>query len=183
MEVLEAIKTRRSIRHYKLDGVPDESLWQVLEAARWAPSWANTQCWHFVVVRDPSIKARIVELLRGNRAAQAVDEAPIVIVLVAQVGRSGFSGGVPATDKGEYWYMFDSALAMQNLILAAHALGLGTVIIGKFDTKEVEKLLGVPSGFRVVTMTPLGYPAENPSPRPRLDTSALVSFDKFELSV
>jgi len=79
--------------------------------------------------------------------------------------------------------MFDSALAMQNLILAAHALGLGTVIIGKFDTKEAEKLLGVPSGFRVVTMTPLGYLAENPLPRPRLDTSALVSFDKFELSV
>lgn len=179
MEVLEAITARRSIRRYLPDEVTDENLRFVLEAARWAPSWSNTQCWRFVVVKDPVIKARLAEILHGNRSAGAVAEAPLVIVLVAQLGKSGFSGGAAATDKGEHWYMFDAALAMQNLVLEAYSLGLGTVIIGKFDAQEVARLLQVAPGFCVVAMTPLGYPAEDPPPRPRLEIQTLVSFDRF----
>ena len=133
MEALEAIKTRRSIRKYKTTPIDNNTLEQVLEATRWAPSWANTQCWRFILVRDVTIKDELANALIStktnahNPATDAIRNAPIVIVACAEIGRSGCYHGEPTTDKGVYWYMFDVALAMQNLALAAHALGLGTV--------------------------------------------------------
>jgi nitroreductase len=188
MEVLEAIKNRRSIRKYKPTAVDDRTIETVLEAARWAPSWANSQCWRLVVVRDAEIKDKLAETLFGasadrpNRAAEAMRQAPMAIVVCAELGRSGYSTrepGKPLTDKGESWYMFDTALAMQNLTLAAHASGLGTVIIGSFDAKKVAAILGVPDGFCVVSLTPLGYPDEEPPTRPRKELSEIVFYDKF----
>ena len=182
MEVLEAIKTRRSIRKYKATPVDDKTLELVLEAARWAPSWANSQCWRFVVVRDPGIKAELVNMAGDdNPASDAIRNAPIVIVACAELGKAGYKGGEPMSDLGD-WYMFDVALAMQNLVLAAHALGLGTVHVGlHFDSKRVARILGIPEGFRAVEMTPLGYPDQEPKARPRKELSELVFYDKFGL--
>ncbi len=188
MEVLEAIKTRRSIRHQKTDPVDDETVQKVLEAARWAPSWANTQCWRFIVVRDSSIKAELASSLHtikrdgdisDNPAAKAFLQAPVVIAVCAELGRSGCRrDGTPTTDKGD-WYMFDTALAMQNLVLAAHALGLGTVIIGAFDAKKAAEILEVPEGYCVVAMTPLGYPEREGRVTPRKELSEIVFYDKY----
>jgi len=86
---------------------------------------------------------------------------------------------VPATDKGDYWFMFDVALAMQNLALAAHSLGLGTVHVGLFDAQKVATILGVPDGFCVVSITPVGYPDEKPSAKQRKGLSEIVFHDKF----
>jgi nitroreductase len=188
MEVLEAIKSRRSIRRYKSNPVDDKTLELVLEAARWAPSWANSQCWRFVVVRDSKVKDKLADTLIGvsdrpNRAAEAVGNAPLVIVACAELGKSGYSvqePKEPVTDKGD-WFMFDVALAMQNLTLAAHSLGLGTVHIGAFDAKQVASILVVPEGFSVVSMTPLGYPDEEPKVRPRKELSEIVFYDKYDL--
>jgi nitroreductase len=185
MEVLEAIKTRRSIRKYKATPVDDKTIELVLEAARWAPSWANTQCWRFVVVRDSNIKAELAQALLGkvsdapNAATDAVKNAPVVIVACAELGKSGYDEGELATDKSDWWYMFDVALAMQNLVLAAHSLGLGTVYIGLFDAKKVASILEVPPGFCVVAMTPLGYPDQEPKPRPRKELPEIVFYDKY----
>jgi len=189
MEILEAIKTRRSIRRYKATPVDDRTIELVLEAAHWAPSWANTQCWRFIVVRDSKIKDKLADTLiavsdRPNRAADAIRNAPVAIVACAELGKSGYfygrQPGEPATDKGD-WYMFDVALAMQNLTLAAHSLGLGTVHVGAFDAKKAATILGVPQGFCVVEMTPLGYPDEEPPIRPRQELSEIVSYDKYGL--
>lgn len=159
MDVIEAIRTRRSIRQYKPTPVSDKDLATVLEAARWAPSWANTQCTRFVVVRDNQTKTKLVEALAPNNpATAAITIAPIIIVACAELKKSGCKGGQVMTDKGD-WFMFDVALAMQNLILAAHALGLGTVHVGLFDAAKVARILNVPDGFAVVEMTPLGVPA------------------------
>lgn len=189
MEVLEAIKTRRTIRQQKTDPIDNETLQKILEAARWAPSWGNSQCWRFIVVRDSSIKAQVADTLSkrkrpdgtisNNAAAKAVVEAPVLIVICAETGRAGCRDGVPTTDKGGYWYMFDVALAMQNLVLAAHALGVGTVIVGAFDAKKAAEVLGVPEGFCVVTMTPLGFPAQAGIIPPRKELSEIVFHDKF----
>jgi len=188
MEVLEAIKTRRSIRKYKPTPVDDKTIELVLEAARWAPSWANTQCWRFIVVRDSNIKAELANsLIKAERegklvdnpATEAIRNAPVVIVACAELGRSGYKEGEPATDKGDYWYMFDVALAMQNLVLAAHSLGLGTVYIGRFDAQRAASILRVPQGFCVVAMTPLGYPEGEPQLRPRKELSEIICYDKF----
>ncbi len=188
MEVLEAIKTRRSIRKYKTIPVDDETIELVLEAARWAPSWANSQCWRFIVVRDSNIKDKLADTLiavsdRPNRAADAIRSAPVAIVACAELGKSGYYAQEPrepVTDKGD-WYMFDVALAMQNLTLAAHSLGLGTVHVGAFDAKKAATILEVPQGFCVVSMTPLGYPDEEPPIRPRKELSEIVFYDKLGL--
>ena len=183
MEVFEAIKTRRSIRQYKAISVDNKAIELVLEAARWAPSWTNSQCWRFIVVRDSKIKSELANVLSANNSAtDAVRSAPVVIVACAELGKAGYfrgEPGEPATDKGDWWYMFDVALAMQNLVLAAHSLGLGTVYVGAFDAKKAASILGVPQGFCVVGMTPLGYPAQEPGPRPRKELSEIVFYDKF----
>ena len=180
MDVLEAIKTRRSIRKYKTTPVDDSTLEQVLEAAQWAPSWANTQCWRFVVVRDTGIRAQLAETLSSNNpATDAILNAPLVIVACAQKKRSGHYHGEPSTDKGDGWLMFDTGLAMQNLVLAAHALGLGTVHVGAFDARQAEGILGVPEEYCVVEMTPLGYPDQEARTPPRKELSEIVFNEKF----
>ena len=179
MEVIEAIKTRRSIRHYKPDPIEEEKITTVLESARWAPSWANTQCWRFVVVRDGERKARLAETLTSwNPSRSAIKEAPVVIVACAELGKSGFYDGNLVTDKGD-WYMFDIALAMQNIALAAHSLGLGTVHVGALDAQKAAQVLNVPQGVVVVEMTPLGYPAKEAEAPPRKELSELVFHESY----
>ncbi|MFA5316257.1 MAG: nitroreductase family protein [Dehalococcoidales bacterium] len=189
MEVLEAIKTRRSIRRFKSTPLDNETLEQVLEAARWAPSWANSQCWRFIVVRDEHLKSELASTLMGkpvegsseisrNSATDALIQAPLIIVVCAELGKSGYFQGKASTDKGD-WYMFDTALAMQNLVLAAHSLGLGTVFVGLFDAGKAAQILEVPDGFKVVAITPLGYPDQEPRARPRHELGEIVFHDRF----
>jgi nitroreductase len=187
MELMEAIKGRRSIRRYTSKAVDDKTLNTILEAARQAPSWANTQCWRFVVVRDRQLRNKLadtgIDVATGkpNRGTEAMRVTPIAIVVCAEMKKAGYyikEPKEPVTDKGD-WYMYDVALAMQNLTLAAHALGLGTVHIGAFDAIKVAEILGVPEGYAVVAMTPLGYPDEEPNPRPRKELNEIVFYDKF----
>ena len=179
MEVQEAIKSRRSIRKYKTDPVDDKTLELVLEAARWAPSWNSNQCWRFVVVRDGEIKRELSGTLpESNPARKAVQNAPVVIVACAELGKSGYIGGVLSSDKGD-WFMFDVALAMQNLVLAAHSLGLGTVYIGWFNEAKASQILGIPEGACVVAMTPLGYPDQQRNPTPRKELDEIVFHERF----
>ena len=185
MEVMEAIKARRSIRKYKATPVDDRTIELVLEAARWAPSWKNTQCWRFIVVRDAKVKAELADTLWFksptvyNASMEAVREAPVVIVACAEMGKAGYREEKVATDKGDYWFMFDVALAMQNLVLAANSLGLGTVYVGGFDARKAAGILKVPQGLCVVCMTPLGYPDEEPEPKPRRELCESVFYDKY----
>jgi nitroreductase len=179
MDTLEAIRTRRSIRKYKTTPVDDSLLTQVLEAARLAPSWANTQCWRFIIVRNDSTKAELAAALSlNNPSTNAIKTAPIVIVLCAELKRSGYYKGAPTTVKGD-WHMFDAALAMENLVLAATSLGLGTVHVGNLDSKKVEVILGVPEGFTAIEMTPLGYPDGETRIIPRKELSEIVFNEKF----
>ncbi len=185
MKVVEAIKTRRSIRKYKAAPIDDKTVELVLEAARWAPSWKNTQCWRFIVVRDTEIKAELADTLwfkspsEHNPSMNAIKKAPVVIVACAELGKAGYHEGKVATDKGDYWYMFDVALAMQNLVLTAHSLGLGTVYVGGFDAEKAAAILEVPPGLCVVCLTPLGYPDEEPETRPRRELAETVFYDKY----
>jgi nitroreductase len=193
MELFEAIKNRRSIRRYKADPVDDEKIEAILEAGRWAPSWGNTQCWRFVVVKDAEIRAKLAEALTKiklpdkeipNPATNAMNTVPVIIAVCAKIGRSGAAHGPGGggfeyvTDKGD-WFMFDTALAVQNMVLAAHAQGLGTVIIGAFDAAQAEKVLNVPDGYRVVTLFPVGFPDQEGKAPPRKELSEIVIKDKF----
>jgi len=193
MELFEALKTRRSVRRYKADAVDDTKIEMILDAGRWAPSWANTQCWKFVVVRDAKIKAQLADTMSkiklpdkeiNNPAFNAMGIAPVVIAVCGQVGIAGASHGSAndkveyATDKGD-WFMFDIALAVQNMQLAAHGLGLGTVIIGAFDAPKAEKILNVPEGYHIVTFFPVGVPEQPGKAPPRKELTEIVVKDKF----
>jgi nitroreductase len=189
MDIIEAIKNRRSIRHFKTNAVDEKTVRTVLESAHWAPSWSNNQCWRFVIVRDAAMKEKIADTLTKikvegemveNAGALAVKQAPLLIVVCAEKGQAGYNiDGTTTTDKGKYWFMFDVALAVENLTLAAQAVGLGTCIIGAFDSIEVEHLLGVADGFAVVAMTPLGYPEEKGQISPRKELSEVLYKERF----
>jgi nitroreductase len=179
MDLMEAIKGRRSIRRYKSDPVSEETLHTLMEAVRWAPSWANTQCWEVIVVKDPKVKSDLSTALpKTNPALSSLTDAPLVLVLCGKKGVSGYYKGQPVTVKGD-WLMFDAGLAMQNLCLAAHALGLGTVVVGMFDHKKAEEILGLPQNVEVVAMTPLGYRATEGGNPKRKELSEFVFYDKY----
>jgi nitroreductase len=179
MELMEVIRGRRSIRKYKPDPVPEEIFQKIMEAVRWSPSWANTQCWEIIVVKDPKIKYELTTALpKTNPALSSVTDAPIVIVLCGKKGVSGFKKGEAATVKGD-WLMFDTGIAIQTLCLTAYSLGLGTVVVGSFDHKRVEEILGVPPNAEVVAMTPLGYPAAEGTTPKRKEFAEFVFYDKY----
>jgi nitroreductase len=179
MDLMEAIKGRRSIRKYKSGPVSEETLQKVMEAVRWSPSWANTQCWEVIVVKDPGMKSQLANTLTAtNPARSSMTEAPLVVVLCGKKGVSGFKKGQAATVKGD-WLMFDTGIAMQSLCLAAHGQGLGTVVVGLFDHKKAEEILSVPQNVEVVAMTPLGHPGTEGSATKRKDFSEFVFSDRY----
>jgi nitroreductase len=179
MDVLDAIKGRRSIRKYTDDPVSDEVLDTVLEAVRWAPSWANTQCWEVIVIGDPEIKGKVAEALPPtNPSLSSLRDAPVLLVFCAIRNLSGYKKGEATTEKGD-WFMFDIGLAMENLSLAAHSLGLGTVIIGLFDARKIETLLGIPENVSVVALTPLGYSQQEVSAPRRKELADFVHFETY----
>ena len=179
MELMEAIRGRRSIRKYRKDMPSDEIISYVLEAAQLAPSWANTQCWEFILVKDKSIQLKLSETLsETNPARGAVEQAPIVIVGCAKKGTSGFFKGKPVTEKGD-WMLFDVALALQNLTLAAYEKGLGTVHTGFFDSLKAEEILNVPSDAAVIELLPIGYPEKEGKVTPRKQVEDFVFYDSY----
>lgn len=160
-EFMEIVKTRRSIRKYEDREVPPEALNTILEAVRWAPSWANTQCWEIVIVRDRAVKEQLQATLppKGNPAAGALVQAPVVLALCGRLKSSGYYKDQVTTKFGD-WFMFDLGIACQNICLTAHALGLGTVVVGLFDHEKAKAVLKVPQGYELVTMIPVGVPAK-----------------------
>jgi nitroreductase len=179
MELMEAIKTRRSVRNFEPKDVTDEQVNQILEAVQWAQSWANTQCWEVIVVQNPETKAKLQETLpKTNPAFKAMTEAPVIFVLCGKLQTSGYYKGQVTTKFGD-WFMFDIGIAAQNLCLRVHDLGLGSVIVGLFDHNKAKEVLGVPEGYEVVVMIPIGYPAKVPSAPKRKEISEFTHYEKF----
>lgn len=179
-EFIEVLKGRRSIRNHVVGkDVPEEMLGQLLEAVRWSPSWANTQCWEIVVVKDPETKSRLQQTLsKGNPGARAMVEAPVVLAVCGKLGASGYYSDQVTTKFGD-WFMFDLGIATQSLCLAAHDLGLGTVVVGLFDHNEAKKILQIPEQYELVAMLPLGFPARGTGAPKRKEVSEFIHKDKF----
>jgi nitroreductase len=179
MDVIAAIKGRRSIRRFTDQDVSTEQLAQILEAVRWAPSWGNSQCWEVLVVRDRQTKQQLHDALSPkNPAGPAMIAAPVVLVVGAAMKKSGHYKGESLTKFSE-WFLYDLGLATQNICLTAHSLGLGSVIAGAFDHDKVKEILGVPAGYEVVTMVPLGYPDHEPSAPKRKEAAEFSHYERF----
>ena len=173
MDVFEAIKRRRSIRAFKNIDLPEETVEKLIDAARWAPSAGNIQPWEFIIERNSETKRKLSEAALNQTF---IEEAPVVIVVCADYKRSGAGYG----NRGATLYCIqDTAAAIQNIHLAATALGLGTCWVGAFREELVKKLLKIPDGIRPVALIPVGYPAEQPSPRPRRPLSEIIHREIF----
>jgi nitroreductase len=173
MDVLEAIKGRRSIRAFKKEDISAETVDKLLDAARWAPSAGNIQPWEFIIVRKPEIKARLVEAALDQ---SFIGEAPVVMVVCADEDRSSQRYG----PRGKTLYCIqDTAAAVQNILLTAHSLGLGTCWVGAFNEDETRNILNIPLGTRPVAIIPVGHPDESPSPRSKRPALQTVHHETF----
>jgi len=170
MNVMEAIKTRKSVRAYLPTPVEDEKLNAVLEAARLAPSAANRQEWRFVIVREPGTRKELAAAAGGQGF---LAEAPIIIVACAETDGHVMRCGQPS-------YPIDVAIALDHMSLAAVELGLGNCWIGLFDEKKVKEILHIPDKIRVVELMTLGYPSD-PSliAKDRLPLDRIVKYDHW----
>jgi len=178
-DVGEVIKERRSIRKYEEKDVPDEVLNSLLETAGWSPSWANTQCWELIVVRDRALKESLKEtIFPKNPAANAITQAPVLLALCGKLKSSGFYKDIVTTKFGD-WFMFDLGLFTQTLCLAAQNIGLGTVIVGLFDHDKAKSILKVPEGYELVVLIPIGYPAKTSSAPKRREIGEFVHHNTF----
>ena len=156
MDVLEAIKTRRSIRAFTQGGIPDGEIIKILDAARWAPSAGNIQPWIFVVIKNSEAKRRLSEAALNQFF---IEDASTVVVVCADQERSRRIYGRRGAD---LYCIQDTAAATQNILLAAHALGLGACWVGAFDENDVRLIIKAPREIRPVAIVPIGYPAERP---------------------
>ncbi|TET90402.1 MAG: nitroreductase [Methanomassiliicoccales archaeon] len=172
MDVAEAIRARRSVRRYKSTPIPDETLQNVLNAARLAPSAENMQPWRFVVVRDEDAKR---ELASACNNQTWIAEAPVIIAACGVPDEAG-------TIVGGYVdpVSVDVSIALTQAALEATSEGLGTCWVTAFSEERVKSILNIPPDVRVVALTPLGYPDEMPEPSGRKHLSQIVCYDKYE---
>jgi nitroreductase len=173
MELSEAIKGRRSIRAFKKQNVPEETVEKLIDAASWAPSAGNIQPWEFVIVRKPAIKKKLAQAALNQTL---IEEAPVVIVVCANEKRSSMDYGL----RGKTLYCIqDTAAATQNILLTAYSLGLGACWIGAFNEDEAKKAVNAPEGIRPVAIIPVGYANEVPSQRDRRPLSRIMHQESF----
>jgi len=169
MDVMQAIKERRSVRAYWEEEIEPGKLARVLEAARLAPSANNRQEWKFIVVRDLQSRKKLA-IAACNQTF--VGQAPVVIVACATESESLMKCGQPR-------YTVDVSISMAFMLLQARVEGLGTCWIGAFDENAVKQALDIPAEVRVVAITPLGLPAGNSIQKPRKSLDQIVCFEKY----
>jgi nitroreductase len=172
MDCIEAILTRRSIRKFTDEEVDQSILETILEAGRMAPSAGNLQPTYFVVVKNSEMKQKLQAAAFGQ---YCIGSCSVVIAVCADPERSSQYGEIGRTK----WCLLDCANATQNMLLAAHANGYGACWVGGFNEKEVQKLLGLPERFRVVSLIPIGKPAENPDVPERRPLQDIVRWEKW----
>jgi len=171
MDVFEAIKTRKSIRAYSPMPVPNELLLKIAEAAQLAPSAGNIQPWHFIFVTDQDKR----KILSKSIYAGFLAGSPVVVV------------GCGNQKVSPRWYVVDTTIALEHIVLAAASEGLGTCWVGSFEEDKVKQLLKIPEDYRVVALLAMGYPQEKFDltgkvahlifKRKRIDQ--IVSYDEF----
>ena len=181
MDLVKGIKERRSIRKFQDRPVPHELLTEVVETARFAPSWKNTQIARYIVVEDREKIAKIATeecTLGFTYNIKVMAAAPAIVLLTYVTGHSGYEkDGSFTTPKGDRWEMFDAGIAAQTFCLAAHEKGLGTVIMGIFDESKVSEVVDIPEGQTIAAVIPVGFPADGEvACPPRKAAEDLISF-------
>jgi nitroreductase len=178
MELFEAIKSRRSIRSYTDEEVTDEEVNRMLEAATWAPSACNKQSWRFVVVRKRETIEKLYKAASYSTQHQLfVKKARVVIVVCSDLK---VYKAFPHKERAlSLFTIQETAAATQNLLLAAHGLGLGACWVSLFSDDQVKEALSLPKRMRPVVIIPLGHTKSKTSPKPRRPLKDVVNYDTF----
>lgn len=179
MEALECIKTRRSIRKFKEEPVSHETITRIMEAAAMAPSWKNTQISRYNIIEDRKILNEIAEncVLDFEYNQKTIKRAPQLVVVSTIEKRCGYErDGSFSTSKEDRWEMFDAGIASQTFCLAAHDMGIGTVILGIFDEDKVAKAISLPDGQKVAALIAMGYPDQECDAPKRKSVEELVRY-------
>jgi nitroreductase len=164
MDAMEALKGRRSIRRYQVREVPRDVIREILDAARLAPSANNVQPWEFIVVTDQESRTRIAKTAAYG---PFIEDSGACIVVVAKESKH---------------YIEDGAAATENILIAAHALGLGTCWVAGYKkdyAAPIMEMLGVPNGFRMVSIIALGWPDEKPEPHGKRALDEVIHWKRF----
>ncbi len=173
MDFEEVIKSRRTIRKFTDEDVPDETVREIIETGMLAPSAGNTQSWEFIIVRDKATKHSLSQEALGQ---MHVFEAPVVIVVAANIKLAEKRYGARGRDA----YCFLSAgAATMNMLLTAVSLGLGAAWVGSFKERPVQEILKLPDYIRPVGIIPLGHPAEIPEKPSRRGYKEVVHNEKW----
>ncbi|MBQ2823725.1 MAG: nitroreductase family protein [Oscillospiraceae bacterium] len=179
MNTLECLKERRSIRRFKAEKIPHEVFEKIIDAARYSPSWKNTQIARYFIVESKDALESIASncLMGFEHNIGIVKNAAAVAVLAYVEKRSGYErDGSFTTSKAAGWEMFDAGIAALSFCLAARENGVGTCIMGIFDEKTVAEAVNLPDGMCVGALIAMGYPDESPAPPPRKEISQLLTF-------
>lgn len=160
MDAITMIKERRSVRQFKDQKVDRELMKEIVDIARWAPSWANFQVARYTLVDDKSIIQKLgTDGVKGfSYNVKTLENAQGVAVLSFVKGKSGkLDKDEYATNKANVWEVFDAGIACQTFCLAAHAKGVGTCIFGVIDDKAISSIVGLPEDETVATLIVYGY--------------------------
>ena len=165
MSLIDVILSRRSIRSYEKRNVPKDVVNKILEAGRQAPSASNVQPWHFIVLTDPEVK----EKMANGGWNTFIKDSAFTIVGCRYIGDS----------YGRKWSTVDTTIALQNMVIAAWSLGVGSCWIGDFQEEEVKKLLNIPNDWKIIALVAFGYPAEKPGTEWKKPLDEIVGYNKF----
>lgn len=178
-DFMEVLKERRSVRKYTDKEISEADLNKILDAVKWSPSWANTQCWEIVVVKDSALREKLQGTIGPkNPATKAIVTAPVLLAVCGKLGTAGYYENKVTTKFGD-WFMYDLGIATQTLCLAAWNLGIGTVVVGLFDHDKTREILKVPDGYEVVSLIPMGYPIKQSTAPKRREPSEFTHYDTF----
>jgi len=170
LNLLDVIKTRRSIRRYKSINISDDVIHQLIDAAHYAPSADNIQPWEFIIVKDKRAKE---QLAKTHAWSDFVKDAPVCIVVLGN------------EEASPSYFLIDATCATENLLLAAHTLNLGACWVAVYDSYNpsfesyMRTVLNVPQHLRIIAMVPIGYPNEKLAPRNLREISKIVHIDKY----
>ena len=157
-DVFDCMRDNQSIRSFKSEPVPEPTLSRILEAACWAPSAGNLQPWYFYVVKNNDLKEAIVQACFDQ---EPISAAPVIVVVMADPAAANDRYG----ERGAQLYCLqDTAAAIENMLLAAEGLGVGSCWVGDFDEPKVQKLVEAPPRLRAVAIVCLGYSEEANNP-------------------
>ena len=179
MDAQTCILTRRSVRKFTDEPVSHELLEKVVALAAYAPSWKNTQISRYLAIEDPEVRNTIAEeyCLPGANNPNIIKGAPLLVAQTFVKSRCGYErDGTFTTDREDGWQYYDCGIAAQTFCLAAHDLGLATVIMGVVDRKRLQAYLQIPEDQELMALIAVGHPSEvGPAPK-RKDVDVLLSW-------